>query len=105
MDVDRLQLKSLPQIISDPKHRGMAIALHIKGSTVKGHFRTLFIAYNTFVRMLFMDGIRDHQWFKAMSHEAAAVLRHVKSDGFFFDTEMIAMQETGVLSHGRSAVD
>ena len=95
MDVDlSTSLKSLPQIIKlVRKHGGMAIgSRHIKGSKVQRHTsRTLFsLAYNMFVRMLFMDGIRDHQCgFKAMSHEAAAVLRHVKSDGFFFDTEMI----------------
>src|SRR3990170_8894664 len=95
MDVDlSTSLKSLPQIIKQVRnHGGMAIgSRHIKGSKVQRHTsRTLFsLAYNIFVRMLFMDGIRDHQCgFKAMSREAAGVLRHVKSDGFFFDTEMI----------------
>ena len=95
MDVDlSTSLKSLPQILKlVKKHGGMAIgSRHIKGSKVQRHTsRTLFsLAYNMFVRMLFMDGIRDHQCgFKAMSQEAAGVSRHVKSDGFFFDTEMI----------------
>jgi glycosyltransferase involved in cell wall biosynthesis len=95
MDVDlSTSLKSLPQVLTlVRKHGGMAIgSRHIKGSKVQRHIsRTLFsLAYNMFVRMFFMDGIRDHQCgFKAMSREAAEVLRQVKSDGFFFDTEMI----------------
>ena len=41
--------------------------------------------------MLFLDGIHDHQCgFKTMSREVAeAVLNVSKSDGYFFDTEMI----------------
>ena len=95
MDVDlSTRLKSLPKKMElVRKHGGMAIgSRHVKGSKVQRHTsRTLFsLAYNMFVRMLFMDGIRDHQCgFKAMSREAAGVLRHVKSNGFFFDTEMI----------------
>ena len=95
MDVDlSTSLTSLPQILTlVRKHGGMVIgSRHIKGSKVQRHTsRTLFsLAYNMFVRMLFMDNIRDHQCgFKAMSREAAEVLRDVKSDGFFFDTEMI----------------
>src|SRR3989337_482828 len=77
MDVDlSTSLKSLPQIIKLVRnHGGMAIgSRHIKGSKVQRHTsRTLFsLAYNIFVRMLFMDGIRDHPGgFKAMSQEAA----------------------------------
>jgi hypothetical protein len=43
------------------------------------------------VRLLFMDGVRDHQCgFKAISREVAEVLlAKSKSNGFFFDTEMI----------------
>jgi hypothetical protein len=49
------------------------------------------VVYNLLVRMLFGDGVRDHQCgFKALSHELAEVLRSkVKSDGLFLDTEMI----------------
>ncbi|HEX7482860.1 MAG TPA: glycosyl transferase, partial [Candidatus Bathyarchaeia archaeon] len=54
--------------------------------------RTLFsLTYNLAVRMLFLDGIHDHQCgFKTMSREVAEALMNVsKSDGYFFDTEMI----------------
>ena len=66
---------------------------HIKGSRVQRRVsRTLFsLSYNLAVRLLFLDGIHDHQsGFKTMSREvAAAVLNVSKSDGYFFDTEMI----------------
>jgi hypothetical protein len=43
------------------------------------------------VRLLFLDGINDHQCgFKTMSRDVAeVVLSSSKSDGYFFDTEMI----------------
>jgi hypothetical protein len=95
MDVDlATSLRYLPRILQPVRqHGGIAIgSRHAKGSIVKRRIsRTLFsLAYNLLVRMLFLDGVRDHQCgFKAMSREAAQVLREVKSDGFFFDTEMI----------------
>ena len=96
MDVDlSTNLKYLPQIVKlAQKHRGMAIgSRHAGGSRVQRSFsRTLFsLSYNLFVRMLFRDGVHDHQCgFKAMSREVAAVVLHkTASDGFFFDTEMI----------------
>jgi glycosyltransferase involved in cell wall biosynthesis len=96
MDVDlSTSLNYLPQIVKlAQKHRGMAIgSRHVNGSKVQRSFsRTLFsLSYNLFVRMLFLDGVHDHQCgFKAMSHEVAdVVLDKTVSDGFFFDTEMI----------------
>jgi glycosyltransferase involved in cell wall biosynthesis len=96
MDVDlSTSLRYLPRIVQLAKeHRGMAIgSRHVKGSRVKRSFsRTLFsLTYNLLARALFLDGIHDHQCgFKAMSHEVAEALRdNCKSDGFFFDTEMI----------------
>jgi glycosyltransferase involved in cell wall biosynthesis len=96
MDVDlSTSLRYLPRIVQLAKeHRGMAIgSRHVKGSRVKRSFsRTLFsLTYNLLVRALFLDGVHDHQCgFKAMSHEVAEALRdNCKSDGFFFDTEMI----------------
>ncbi len=43
------------------------------------------------MRLLFLDGVHDHQCgFKTMSREVAeSVLNVSKSDGYFFDTEMI----------------
>ena len=96
MDVDlSTNLKHLPQIVKlAQKHRGMAIgSRHVNGSKVHRSFsRTLLsLSYNLFVRLLFLDGVHDHQCgFKAMSREvAAALLDKTVSDGFFFDTEMI----------------
>jgi glycosyltransferase involved in cell wall biosynthesis len=96
MDVDlAASLKSLPRIVQLAKeHRGLVIgSRHVEDSRVRRPFtRTLFsLIYNLFVRALFFDGVRDHQCgFKAMSPEVAEVVRdNVKSDGLFFDTEMI----------------
>lgn len=96
IDVDlATSLDYLPQIVKLAQaHRGMAIgSRHVEGSKVQRRVsRTLFsLAYNLFVRVLFLDGIHDHQCgFKAMSREVAEVLLYTsKSDGFFFDTEMI----------------
>jgi glycosyltransferase involved in cell wall biosynthesis len=98
MDVDlAVSLEFLPLIVQLAKeHRGLAIgSRHVKGSKVRRAFtRTLFsLIYNLFVRALFFDGVRDHQCgFKAMSREVAGVVRDaVKSDGLFFDTEMILL--------------
>lgn len=96
MDVDlATSLKFLPQIVQLAKvHRGIAIgSRYVEGSKVQRCVsRTLFsLIYNLFVGILFFDGIHDHQCgFKAMSREVAQILlANSKSDGFFFDTEMI----------------
>jgi glycosyltransferase involved in cell wall biosynthesis len=96
MDVDlATSLKYLPKIVKIAQEsRGMAIgSRHVRGSKVQRRFsRTLSsLTYNLFVRMLFRDGVHDHQCgFKAMSREVAHVLLDkTASDGFFFDTEMI----------------
>jgi glycosyltransferase AglD len=96
MDVDlATNLECLPRLLQVVKENGgMAIgSRHITGSRVKRRVsRTLFsLTYNLAVRLLFLDGIHDHQCgFKTMSREVAkAVLNISKSDGYFFDTEMI----------------
>jgi hypothetical protein len=96
MDVDlATDLDCLPQLLQIVKEKGgMAIgSRHVEGSRVqRGVSRTLFsLTYNLAVRMLFQDGIHDHQCgFKTMSREVAkSVLDVSKSDGYFFDTEMI----------------
>jgi len=96
MDVDlATSLNHLPQIVKLAQaKRGMAIgSRHLRTSRVQRRIsRTLFsFTYNLAVRLLFQDGIHDHQCgFKAMTHEVAEVLLvETKSDGFFFDTEMI----------------
>jgi glycosyltransferase involved in cell wall biosynthesis len=95
MDVDlATSLECLPRILELVKeHGGMAIgSRHVEGSRVQRRVsRTLFsLAYNLFVRVLFLDSVHDHQCgFKAMSREATKALCDTKADGFFFDTEMI----------------
>ncbi len=96
MDVDlATDLASLPELVQVVKSNGgMAIgSRHIQGSHVQRRpTRTLFsLTYNALVRLLFLDGIHDHQCgFKTMSREVAeTVLALSKSDGYFFDTEMI----------------
>jgi glycosyltransferase involved in cell wall biosynthesis len=96
MDVDlSASLSYLPRIVQSVKeHRGLAIgSRHVKGSRVRRPFlRTLYsLTYNLFVRALFLDDIHDHQCgFKGMSRGVAEAVRdNVKSDGLFFDTEMI----------------
>jgi glycosyltransferase involved in cell wall biosynthesis len=96
MDVDlATDLACLPKLLQVVKENGgMAIgSRHVKGSCVQRKVsRTLFsLTYNTFVRLLFFDGIHDHQCgFKTMTRNVAeAVLSQSKSSGFFFDTELI----------------
>jgi glycosyltransferase involved in cell wall biosynthesis len=96
MDVDlATNLECLPQLLKVVrKNGGMAIgSRHIKGSRAQRRVsRTLFsLTYNLAVRLLFLDSIHDHQCgFKTMSREVAeSVLNVSKSDGYFFDTEMI----------------
>ena len=96
MDVDlATDLECLPQLLQlVTENGGMAIgSRHVKGSRVQRRVsRTLFsLTYNLFVRLLFLDGIHDHQCgFKIMSREVAETILSIsKSDGYFFDTEMI----------------
>ena len=96
MDVDlATDLAYLPKLLSAvKKNGGMAIgSRHLEGSMVHRRLsRTLFsLTYNVFVRLLFLDGIHDHQCgFKTMTRDVAeAVLNTSKSDGYFFDTEVI----------------
>ena len=96
MDVDlATDLSCLPNLLQVVKQNGgMAIgSRHVKGSEVQRRAsRTLFsLTYNILVRLLFLDGIHDHQCgFKTMTRGVAeTVLRLSKSDGYFFDTEMI----------------
>jgi glycosyltransferase AglD len=96
MDVDlATDLGCLPKLLQVVKKKGgMAIgSRHVAGSRVERKVtRTVFsLTYNMFVRLLFLDGIHDHQCgFKTMTRDVAeAVLTSSKSDGYFFDTEMI----------------
>ncbi len=95
MDADlSTSLNYLPKVLQAIRDQdGLAIASrHVEGSVVQRRPSRAFfsLAYNLFVRLLFFDGIRDHQCgFKAMSRKAAKAVLDTKSNGFFFDTEMI----------------
>lgn len=117
MDVDlATDLACLPELVDVVRiNGGMAIgSRHVPGARVQRRpIRTLFsLSYNFFVRLLFLDGIHDHQCgFKTMSREIAeAVLNCSKSDGYFFDTELIvrckqlgySVKEVPVSWHERS---
>jgi dolichyl-phosphate beta-glucosyltransferase len=85
----------LPELLRIVKQDGgMAIgSRHVAGARVQRRFtRTLSsLTYNALVRLLFLDGIHDHQCgFKMMTRDVAeTVLQFSKTDGYFFDTEMI----------------
>ena len=96
MDVDlATSLECLPKLLESVKEKGGLVigSRHVKGSCVHRRVsRTLFsLTYNTLVRLLFLDGIHDHQCgFKMMDREVIEkILKASKSDGYFFDTEMI----------------
>jgi len=96
MDVDlATDLTCLPKLLDTVRQKGgMAIgSRHVGGANVQRHpKRTLFsLTYNVFVRLLFLDGVHDHQCgFKTMTRNVAtAVLNNSRCDGYFFDTEMI----------------
>lgn len=98
MDVDlATDLNCLPKLYDVVLQKGgMAIgSRHVKGAQVERNAtRTLFsLTFNLFVRILFLDGVHDHQCgFKTMKRNVAkAVLDKSKSDGYFFDTEMIVI--------------
>jgi glycosyltransferase involved in cell wall biosynthesis len=98
MDVDlATSLESLPIIVKSAwESQGLVIgSRHVKGSKVCRSFtRTASsLTYNLLVRLIFHDGVHDHQCgFKAMNREVATFLRdNAKSDGFFLDTEMILL--------------
>lgn len=96
MDVDlATDLSCLPELLEVvKKNGGMAIgSRHVAGAYVQRRLtRTLSsLMYNALVRLLFLDGIHDHQCgFKMMTREVAEiVLQFSRTDGYFFDTEMI----------------
>ena len=95
MDVDlATSLTCLPQIIKAVwEHGGLVIgSRHVEGARVQRRAsRTMSsLAYNLLVRVLFLDRVRDHQCgFKAMRHDVAEAMGAIRSNGFFFDTEMI----------------
>jgi glycosyltransferase involved in cell wall biosynthesis len=95
MDVDlATSLTCLPQVVKKVSEQGGLVigSRHVAGSRVQRRVsRTLSsLAYNTLVRALFRDNVHDHQCgFKAMRRDVAEAMGGVRSNGFFFDTEMI----------------
>jgi glycosyltransferase involved in cell wall biosynthesis len=96
MDVDlSTGLNCLQPLVQSVKNNnGLAIgSRHIHGAKVQrppSRALSSFV-YNFFVNLLFLDGVYDHQCgFKAMSYEVAKIMsEQVKSDSWFFDTELI----------------
>ncbi len=97
MDVDlATSLACLPRVVKEVwDHGGLVIgSRHVGGSRVQRRTsRTVSsLAYNLFVRVLFLDRVHDHQCgFKAMRREVAQKVDDVRSNGFFFDTELILL--------------
>ncbi|MEM2440434.1 MAG: glycosyltransferase [Candidatus Bathyarchaeia archaeon] len=96
MDADlATDLGCLPKIVEIVQRRGgMAIgSRYVHGACVERPLsRKIFsAAYNLLVRILFRDGILDHQCgFKGLTYELAQELcKKCASDGLFLDTEMI----------------
>lgn len=93
-------LAALSSLI-EATENGFSIAAgsrHLKGSRVKRPISRWLasMVYNLSVRILFGDGVRDHQCgFKAFRKESLdRILDQSRSDGWFWDTEII------VKSHG-----
>jgi glycosyltransferase involved in cell wall biosynthesis len=112
MDVDlSANLKSLSKMVHLARTtNGLAVgSRHIKGSRVRRSFlRTISsLTYNLLVRLIFQDGVRDHQCgFKAMNRRVADFLRkNAKSEGFFLDTEMILLCKMHAIPVIEVAVD
>ena len=88
-------LSILPSLIAVTQQRkGMATASrHVSGSKVKRPIlrKITSLCYNWLVRILFRDGVHDHQCgCKAFHRDLIRnLLKEVKSDGWFWDTEMI----------------
>ncbi|MFQ1020777.1 glycosyltransferase family 2 protein [Tardisphaera saccharovorans] len=55
--------------------------------------------YNALARLLFRTGVKDHQaGFKVLRRDVIPLLREIRSDGFEFDTELLALaREVGRL--------
>lgn len=96
MDADlATSLGHLPKLVLliEREYDGAIGSRHTKGSfTSRTLLRTLTSkTYNLLVRLLFRDGIHDHQCgFKAFRRKAIEyLLKDVESNGFFFDAELI----------------
>ena len=80
-------------LLTEKKYDGAIGSRHTTESyTHRTLLRTLTSkTYNLLVRLLFRDGIHDHQCgFKAFRRKALEyLLKDVRSDGFIFDTELI----------------
>lgn len=90
-----VKLDHIPRLLSllDEGYDIVIGSRNIRGADVE---RTLLRevasrAYNLFVRLLFRDGIHDHQCgFKVFRREAIeSVIYEVESKGFIFDTELL----------------
>jgi hypothetical protein len=73
----------------------------IKGSrvTMPFHRHLLSFFYNSLARILFRDGVRDHQCgFKAFRKESVGkIVENVKDNGWFWDTELLVKSKNSGL--------
>lgn len=96
MDADlATSLQHLPELV-DAVLGGSDVVIgsrYIKGSKLKMPTNRFVVAqiYNYLIRLLFQDGIRDHQCgFKAFRRDALMdILEEVEDNWFFFDTELL----------------
>jgi glycosyltransferase involved in cell wall biosynthesis len=89
------RLDYLPSLVKTIEERGgMVVGSRFASgaSVTRPVSRTLFsLIYNLLIRLLFRDGIHDHQCgFKAFSRDLTMELKNkTVTDGFFIDTEFI----------------
>lgn len=95
-------------LLTERKYDGAIGSRHTEESFTHRTLLRTFTSrtYNLLVRLLFRDGIRDHQCgFKAFRRKAfESLLRDVESDGFIFDTELIVKAKKKGFSIGEVPV-
>lgn len=87
----------IKDLIEETENNDIVIASrHLDASKVKRSFRRFIFShmYNFLVRMLFHSHIKDHQCgFKFFSVKGKEIVSNVKSNGFLFDTELLALAQ------------
>ncbi|MCX6814197.1 MAG: glycosyltransferase [Candidatus Aenigmarchaeota archaeon] len=87
-----MEMEDIPKMLGLLGRYNMVIGSRSKGISAERSFaRKMFsISYNSFVRLLFRTGIRDHQCgVKAFRREAVKEAFSRISSGFLWDTELI----------------
>ncbi|WP_449462609.1 hypothetical protein PQ610_00635 [Tardisphaera miroshnichenkoae] len=74
--------------------RGDASLVYAERTSREHGALRLFLSdgYNALARLLFRTGVKDHQaGFKVMKRDVLPLLKEIRSDGFEFDTELLAL--------------